>query len=51
VALPVLFRLWRGKCTASPVELAAEMVKLLAGAFPGGWCTGPAMPRSTDSRW
>ncbi len=35
VALPVLFRLWRGKGTASPVELAAEMVKLLAGAFPG----------------
>ncbi len=35
VALPVLFRLWRGKGTASPVELAAEMMKLLAGAFPG----------------
>src|SRR5216684_3579021 len=35
VALPVLFRLWRGKGTASQVELAAEMVKLLAGAFPG----------------
>jgi hypothetical protein len=35
VALPVLFRLWRGKGTASQVELAAEMLKLLAGAFPG----------------
>ena len=35
VALPVLFRLWRGKGTASQVELAAEMIKLLAGAFPG----------------
>ena len=35
VALPVLFRLWRGKGTASPVELAAEMVKILAAAFPG----------------
>jgi len=35
VALPVLFRLWRGKGTASQVELAAGMVKLLAGAFPG----------------
>jgi len=35
VALPVLFRLWRGKGTASPVDLAAEMVKLLTGAFPG----------------
>ncbi len=35
VALPVLFRLWRGKGTASPVELAAQMLTLLAGAFPG----------------
>ena len=35
VALPVLFRLWRGKGTASQVALAAEMLKLLAGAFPG----------------
>ncbi len=34
-ALPVLFRLWRGKGTASQVELAAQMMKLLAGAFPG----------------
>src|SRR5512142_1619215 len=28
-ALPVLFRLWRGKGTASPVELAAEMTGVL----------------------
>ena len=35
VALPVLFRLWRGKGTASQVELAAQMMTLLAGAFPG----------------
>jgi hypothetical protein len=35
VALPVLFRLWRGKGSASQVELAAGMMKLLAGAFPG----------------
>lgn len=35
VALPVLFRLWRGKGTASQVELAAEMMELLAVAFPG----------------
>ena len=35
VALPVLFRLWRGKGTPSQVELAAEMVKILAGAFGG----------------
>jgi len=34
-ALPVLFRLWRGKGTASQVQLAAEMMELLAGAFPG----------------
>jgi hypothetical protein len=34
-ALPVLFRLWRGKGTATAVELAAEMMTLLAGAFPG----------------
>jgi hypothetical protein len=35
VALPVLFRLWRGKGTASQVELAAEMLATLAEAFPG----------------
>jgi DDE superfamily endonuclease len=35
VALPVLFRLWRGKGTASPVELAGQMMTILAGAFPG----------------
>ena len=35
VALPVLFRRWRGKGTASRGELAAPMIKLLAGAVPG----------------
>ena len=35
VALPVLFRLWRGKGTASQVQLAGEMLQLLAQAFPG----------------
>jgi DDE superfamily endonuclease len=35
VALPVLFRLWRGKGTASQPQLAAQMVKELAGTFPG----------------
>jgi hypothetical protein len=35
VALPVLFRLWRGKGTASQVDLAAEMLGKLAVAFPG----------------
>lgn len=34
-ALPVLFRLWRGKGTPSQVDLAAEMMTLLAAAFPG----------------
>ena len=35
VALPVGFRLWRGKGTASQPQLAAQMVKELAQAFPG----------------
>ena len=35
VALPVLFRLWRGKGTASQPQLASQMVKELAEAFPG----------------
>jgi hypothetical protein len=35
VALPVLFRLWRGKGTASQVQFAAQMLGLLAKAFPG----------------
>lgn len=34
-ALPVLFRLWRGKGTASQVQLAADMLDVLARAFPG----------------
>jgi DDE superfamily endonuclease len=34
VCLPVLFRLWQGKGTASHVELAAEMLAVLAQAFP-----------------
>ncbi len=35
VALPVLFRLWRGKGTPSQVELAAQMLTMLTAAFPG----------------
>ena len=42
VALPVLFRLWRGKGTASPVELAAEMIELLVAAFPARQVHGRA---------
>jgi hypothetical protein len=34
LCLPVLLRLWRGKGTASPVHLAAELISLLAQAFP-----------------
>jgi DDE superfamily endonuclease len=32
--LPVLFRLWAGKDTASPVTLAGQLLTLLADAFP-----------------
>jgi DDE superfamily endonuclease len=35
VALPVLFRLWRGKGTPSQVRLAADLTRLLVKAFPG----------------
>jgi hypothetical protein len=35
VCLPVLFRSWAGKGTASPVELAAELLGLIAAEFPG----------------
>ncbi len=35
VALPVLFRLWRGKGAASQVQLAAQLLELLVRAFPG----------------
>ena len=51
VALPVLFRLWRGKGTASQVELAAQLVTVLPGAFPAARFTGRGMPRSTGNPW
>lgn len=35
VCLPVLFRLWAGKGTDSPVRLAGELISTLAQAFPG----------------
>ena len=35
VALPVLFRLWRGKGTDSQVVLAGQMLTTLTAAFPG----------------
>jgi len=34
VCLPILFRLWAGKGTASPVELAGEILTVLVDAFP-----------------
>jgi len=34
LCLPVLFRLWAGKGTATPVELAGQLLALLAGQFP-----------------
>jgi len=34
VCLPILFRLWAGKGTASPVELAGQMLSPLTKAFP-----------------
>jgi hypothetical protein len=35
IALPVLARLWRPKTGPSKVEIAAELIALLAGAFEG----------------
>lgn len=34
VCLPILFRLWAGKGTASPVELAGDMLTVLRKALP-----------------
>jgi hypothetical protein len=34
VCLPVLMRLWAGKATTSPVELAAVLLALIIAAFP-----------------
>ncbi|TQC38866.1 transposase [Rhodococcus sp. WS4] len=34
VCLPILFRLWAGKGTASPVELAGVILTVLVDAFP-----------------
>ncbi len=34
LCLPVLFRLWAGKGTTTPVELAGELLNLLAAEFP-----------------
>jgi DDE superfamily endonuclease len=34
VCLPVLMRLWAGKGTTTPVELAAQLLKLIVAEFP-----------------
>ena len=34
VCLPVLMRLWAGKGTTTPVELAAQLLALITAAFP-----------------
>lgn len=34
VCLPMLFRLWAGKGTTTPVELAAQLLGLIAAEFP-----------------
>jgi hypothetical protein len=48
VALPVLFRLWRGKGTASQVELAAQM--LLSTGNPWSWRGPPGRPGCRRTR-
>jgi len=35
LCLPVLFRLWAGKGTATPVDLAGALLALVAAEFPG----------------
>jgi DDE superfamily endonuclease len=51
VALPVLFRLWRGKGTASQVDLAAGMLGKLAAAFPGRVAHGTGDAAFHGSPW
>ena len=50
-ALPVLFRLWRGKGTASQVELAASWSRCWQGRSPAARFTGRGTPRSTGNPW
>jgi hypothetical protein len=48
VALPVLFRLWRGKGTASQVELAAQMLSTLTAASGGRMIHGCVFLKGCD---
>ena len=48
VCLPVLLRLWAGKGTTTPVELAAQLLALITAAFPrpgGARGRGRRLPR------
>lgn len=50
VCLPVLLRLWRGRGTASPVQLARELILLIAQEFRTGLSTRSATPPTTARR-
>ena len=50
VCLPILFRLWRGKGTPSPVRLAGQLITLLARSFPSIRSTRWVMPPTTARR-
>jgi hypothetical protein len=50
VCLPVLMRLWAGKATTSPVELAAVLLALIIAAFPDRDVHGSGTPPTTASR-
>ena len=51
VALPVLFRLWRGKGTASQVNWPQTCRNSWRARSRGGGCTAPGTPPSTASPW
>jgi hypothetical protein len=51
VCLPVLFGLWAGKGTTSPVELAAQLVGLLARELPDRRVHGVVTRPTTASHW
>ena len=48
--LPVLFRLWRGQGTASPVQLARELISILAQVFPDRLVHAVGEPPTTARR-
>ena len=50
VCLPVLFRLWRGKGTASPVQLARELIRFWPKPSRTDSCTPSGTPPTTARR-